>query len=92
MSNNGKDVQLSVPDVSVLAGKYVNNVSIAMTKDEIVLDFMFDNPVNGHMIQQRLIMRPEAFKNIAEFLFNKTVPEYEQKFDSNIKIVKNLPV
>ena len=72
-----KEIKVSFPP-HLQAGVYSNNMVVAHTKEEFILDFLMVVPPNG-VVTARVIVSPGHMKRILEAL-KDNVSKYEKNF------------
>lgn len=80
MSKEGnKEIKVNFPE-KMLGGAYSNNMFVAHTREEFILDFLMVSPPSG-TVTSRVIISPGHMKRmIAALQIN--VKKYEEKFGS----------
>ena len=74
--SNKKEVQINLP-VEKQSGVYANNMFVAHTKEEFVIDFIFMDPQMGSVVS-RVITSPGHMKRIVSAL-DDNIKKYEMK-------------
>jgi len=72
-----QEIQISMPQ-EVQSGKYANQMLVAHTQEEFVLDFILGTPPAG-VVNSRVIVSPGHAKRIANALL-ENVAKYEAQF------------
>jgi hypothetical protein len=75
--NKTQEMQISMPQ-EVQSGKYANQMLVAHTQEEFVLDFILGTPPAG-VVNSRVIVSPGHAKRIANALL-ENVSKYEAQF------------
>ena len=75
--NKPHEIQISMPQ-EVQSGKYANQMLVAHTQEEFVLDFILGTPPAG-VVNSRVIVSPGHAKRIANALL-ENVAKYETQF------------
>ena len=75
--NKPQEMQISMPP-EVQSGKYANQMLVAHTQEEFVLDFILGTPPAG-VVNSRVIVSPGHAKRIANALL-ENVAKYEVQF------------
>ena len=76
-SRNPKEMEIKITD-DILRGVYANNMAVAHTKEEFILDFINIFPPTG-IVNARVVISPGHMKRIIKAL-NDNVLKYESKF------------
>ena len=76
MANQGK-VPIQMPD-EVLPGRYANQMMVAHTREEFVLDFINVCPPEG-VVNARVVVSPGHLKRMIAAL-SENLSRYEQRF------------
>lgn len=79
-----QELQIQIPP-EVQKGAYANNMVVAHTQEEFILDFILATPPVG-MVNARVIVSPSHAKRIAQALI-----ENIQKYESRFGEVENIP-
>lgn len=74
---NAKQMEIKITD-EILRGVYANNMAVAHTKEEFILDFINIFPPTG-IVNARIVISPGHMKRIIRAL-NDNVLRYESKF------------
>ena len=77
MEEGRKNVRISLPN-EVKGGVYANNMVVAHTREEFVLDFLMVIPPEG-TVNARVIVSPGHVKRIFEAL-RDNISKYEKNF------------
>ncbi|TET99997.1 MAG: DUF3467 domain-containing protein [Candidatus Stahlbacteria bacterium] len=77
MSEKPKEIKIRFPE-NLQGGAYANNMALAFTKEEFIMDFMLVAPPAGS-VTSRVIISPGHIKRIIKALQN-SVDNYEKKF------------
>jgi len=87
---NRKDMEIKITD-DILRGVYANNMAVAHTKEEFILDFINIFPPKG-IVNARIVISPGHMKRIIKAL-NDNMLKYESKFGAIIEAPepKDLP-
>jgi hypothetical protein len=72
-----KEIKINVPE-KVQGGVYANNMIVAHTREEFILDFLMVAPPAG-TVTARVIVSPGHMKRILEAL-RDNISKYEQNF------------
>jgi hypothetical protein len=72
-----KEVKVSFPE-SLRGGVYANNMMVAHTKEEFILDFMMVTPPVGS-VTARVVISPGHMKRMVSAL-TENLKKYESKF------------
>jgi hypothetical protein len=72
-----KEVKIKITD-DILKGVYANNMTVAHTREEFILDFINIFPPTG-IVNARIVISPGHMKRIIKAL-NDNVLKYESKF------------
>ncbi len=81
---NPQELQIQIPP-DIQRGAYANNMVVAHTQEEFVLDFIMATPPVG-IVNARVVVSPSHAKRIAEALI-----ENIQKYESRFGEVKSIP-
>jgi hypothetical protein len=74
---NTKKMEIKITD-EILRGVYANNMAVAHTREEFILDFINIFPPTG-IVNARIVISPGHMKRIIRAL-NDNVLRYESKF------------
>jgi hypothetical protein len=77
MAEKPKEIKIRFPE-KLHAGVYANNMALAFTKEEFIMDFMLVAPPAGS-VTSRVIISPGHIKRIIKAL-QDSVANYEKKF------------
>ena len=77
MPNGTKEIKVQFPQ-QLQGGVYANNMIVAHTKEEFIMDFLLAAPPSG-AVTARIITSPGHIKRIISAL-QDNVRKYEQKF------------
>ncbi|MDX8403431.1 MAG: DUF3467 domain-containing protein [Mariprofundaceae bacterium] len=83
-----QELQIQMPP-EVQKGVYTNNMVVAHTQEEFVLDFILATPPVG-TVSARVIVSPSHAKRIAQALV-ENIAKYEERFGSVQDIPPGLP-
>ena len=86
--NKTQELQVNMPQ-EVQSGKYANQMLVAHTQEEFVLDFILGTPPVG-VVNARVIVSPGHAKRIANALL-ENVAKYEAQFGEIKTIAPTLP-
>jgi hypothetical protein len=75
--DNDQELQIKFPD-ELIGGAYANNMIIAHTKEEFVMDFIMAAPPAG-TVTSRLIISPGHVKRILNAIADN-IEKYEQTY------------
>ncbi|MDX8387588.1 MAG: DUF3467 domain-containing protein [Ghiorsea sp.] len=91
MSEKSKtqDIQITMPQ-EVQSGKYANQMLVAHTQEEFVLDFILATPPVG-VVNARVLVSPGHAKRIAAAL-TENVAKYEAQFGEIKTAPINIPI
>lgn len=81
---NPKEMEIKITD-DILKGAYANNMAVAHTKEEFILDFINIFPPTG-IVNARIVISPGHMKRIIKAL-NDNMLKYESKFG----VIKEAP-
>ena len=81
---DSKEIKINFPE-NIQAGVYANNMVVAHTKEEFILDFIMVSPPVG-TVTARVIVSPGHMKRVLEAL-RDNVSKYERAF-GNIEIAE----
>ncbi|MDQ6988532.1 MAG: DUF3467 domain-containing protein [Mariprofundaceae bacterium] len=87
-SENPQELQINMPG-EVQSGKYANQMMVAHTQEEFVLDFILATPPVG-VVNARVLVSPGHAKRIAAALL-ENVAKYEAQFGEIKTIAVNMP-
>lgn len=76
-TKNTKKMEIKITD-EILRGVYANNMAVAHTREEFILDFINIFPPTG-IVNARIVISPGHMKRIIRAL-NDNVLRYESKF------------
>jgi len=82
--NKPQEIQIQLPP-DVQGGVYANNMVVAHTQEEFVLDFIMATPPVG-TVNARVVVSPSHAKRIASALL-ENIAKYESRFGE----VKDVP-
>jgi len=85
---NPQELQIQIPP-EVQRGTYANNMVVAHTQEEFVLDFILATPPVG-TVNSRVIVSPSHAKRIAQALL-ENIQKYEERFGEVENIPAGLP-
>jgi len=77
MSDGKKEIKINFPE-KLRGGVYANNMYVAHTKEEFIMDFIMVAPPTG-TINARVVTSPGHMKRIIKAL-QTNVKKYEEKF------------
>jgi len=77
MSEERKEIRISFPE-SLQAGVYANNMSVAHTREEFIIDYLFVAPPGG-TVTARVITSPGHLKRMIAAL-QENLAHYEKNF------------
>ncbi len=77
MSTGQKEMKISFPE-SLRGGVYANNMMVAHTKEEFIMDYLVVAPPAGS-VTSRIIVSPGHMKRIVIAL-QENIRKYEEKF------------
>lgn len=83
-----QELQIQIPP-EVQRGVYANNMVVAHTQEEFVLDFILATPPVG-TVNARVIVSPSHAKRIAQALI-ENIEKYESRFGEVENIPAGLP-
>ena len=84
MPNKTNEIRVDFPK-ELLGGVYSNNMVVAHTGDEFIMDFLVMAPPSG-TVTARVIVSPSHIKRIVKTL-QDNISKYEQKF-GNIQLAE----
>ncbi|MEJ2586863.1 MAG: DUF3467 domain-containing protein [Deltaproteobacteria bacterium] len=73
----GQSLQINTGD-EMSRGRYSNNVMVAHTAEEFIIEWLFNSP-NGIHLVSRVIVSPGHMKRIVQ-AFSENLHKYEEKF------------
>ena len=82
--NSPQELQIQIPP-EIQRGAYANNMVVAHTQEEFVLDFILATPPVG-TVNARVIVSPSHAKRIAQAMV-ENIQKYEARFGE----VENIP-
>lgn len=83
-----QELQIQLPP-EVQKGTYSNNMIVAHTQEEFVLDFILATPPVG-VVSARVIVSPSHAKRIAQALV-ENIAKYEERFGTVQDVPSGLP-
>jgi len=83
-----QELQITMP-IEIQAGKYANQMVVAHTQEEFVLDFILATPPAG-VVNARVLVSPAHAKRIATALM-ENVTKYEAQFGEIKAVNVNVP-
>jgi len=83
-----QEIQITMPQ-EVQSGKYANQMLVAHTQEEFVLDFILATPPAG-VVNARVLVSPGHAKRIANALL-ENVAKYEAQFGEIKTLAVTLP-
>lgn len=83
-----QELQIQMPP-EVQKGTYSNNMVVAHTQEEFVLDFILATPPVG-VVSARVIVSPSHAKRIAQALI-ENIAKYEERFGTVQDVPPGLP-
>ncbi|MES0372027.1 MAG: DUF3467 domain-containing protein [Mariprofundaceae bacterium] len=86
--NQTQELQIQMPP-EVQKGSYANNMVVAHTQEEFVMDFILATPPVG-TVSARVIVSPSHAKRIAQALI-ENIAKYEERFGKVQDIPSGLP-
>ncbi|WP_038248087.1 DUF3467 domain-containing protein [Ghiorsea bivora] len=86
--NKTQEIQITMPQ-EVQSGKYANQMLVAHTQEEFILDFILGTPPAG-VVNSRVIVSPGHAKRIANALM-ENVAKYEAQFGEIKTVAVNMP-
>jgi hypothetical protein len=81
---NPREMEIKITD-DILKGVYANNMAVAHSKEEFILDFINIFPPTG-IVNARIVISPGHMKRIIKAL-NDNMLKYESKFG----VIKEAP-
>ena len=85
---NPQELQIQIPP-DIQRGAYANNMIVAHTQEEFVLDFILATPPVG-LVNARVVVSPSHAKRIAQVLI-ENIQNYESRFGEVENIPAGLP-
>lgn len=85
---NQQELQIQIPP-EIQKGSYANNMVVAHTQEEFVLDFILATPPVG-IVNARVIVSPSHAKRIAQALI-ENIEKYESRFGEVENVPAGLP-
>lgn len=79
MANKAKEIRVNFPK-ELSGGVYSNNMIVAHTREEFIMDFLMVAPPSG-AVTARIIVSPGHIKRIVKAL-EENISKYELKFGS----------
>ncbi len=77
MENEAKKIRVDLPK-ELIGGSYSNNMAIAHTREEFIMDFLMIIPPTG-TVTSRVIVSPSHIKRIVQIL-QDSIKGYEKEF------------
>ncbi len=77
VDNNDQELQIKFPD-ELIGGVYANNMIIAHTKEEFIMDFIMAAPPAG-TVTSRIIISPNHMKRILQAI-GDNINKYEEHY------------
>jgi len=87
-TNQNQEVQIQVPP-DVARGVYANQLLVAHTQEEFVMDFILASPPTG-LVNARVIISPSHAKRIAAALA-ENIAKYELQFGEIKNLTPGMP-
>jgi len=88
ISQKNQEVQIQVPP-DVARGVYANQLLVAHTQEEFVMDFILASPPTG-LVNARVIISPSHAKRIAAALA-ENIAKYELQFGEIKDLTPSMP-
>ena len=86
MADRKKSIPVKIKD-EIAGGVYTNNMMVAHTREEFVMDYLYVTPTQG-VVTARVITSPSHMKRIVKAL-QDNISKYEGQFG---KIIEPVPV
>jgi len=77
MKNDAKKIRVDLPK-DLIGGSYANNMAVAHTREEFIMDFLMIVPPTG-TVTSRVILSPSHIKRIVQIL-QDNIMRYEKEF------------